>query len=91
MRLLGSSKSIINKDKDGELVPKIEHVEYILVHCNLVKNNYQKNSKLLYSFVPNKTFGELIDISPHIFITLNTIGGDFSYVDVWFTDQDIIL
>ena len=57
MKLLGSSKNDVDKDKDGEIVPKIESVEVFLVHCNLVKNDYQHTSKVLFSFVPNKKFG----------------------------------
>ena len=65
MKLLGSSKSIIDQDKDGELVPKLEVVEVVLVHCNLVNNNYQQVSKVLFTFVPTKKFGQLITITPN--------------------------
>ena len=57
MKLLGSTKKDVNKDKDGETVPKLESVEVFLVDCNLVKNDYQHTSKILFSFVPNKQFG----------------------------------
>ena len=56
MRLLGSTVSIINKDKNGENVSHLEVVELVLVHCNLVNNDYQQDSRILYTFVPNKTF-----------------------------------
>ena len=65
MKLLGSTKKDVAKDKDGANVPKIESVEVVLVHCNLVKNNYQHTSKVLFTFAPNKQFGQLINISPH--------------------------
>ena len=65
MRLLGTAKMDVNKDKDGENLPKLESVEAVLVHCNLVKNDYQHTSKALFTFVPNKQFGQLINISPH--------------------------
>ena len=65
MQLLGSTKKDIGQDKDGEDVPKIESVEVGLVHCNLVNNNYQQASKALFTFAPNKQFGEFISISPH--------------------------
>ena len=65
MKLLGSTKKVIDKDKNGENVPKLESVEAILVHCNLVKNNYQDTSKVLFTLVPNKEFSQLINISPH--------------------------
>ena len=65
MQLLGSSKTDIDKDKDGEIVPRLETVEVVLVQCNLVNNNYQQASKVLFTFVPNKQFGQLITITPH--------------------------
>ena len=83
----GSTKKDVNKDKDGETVPKLESVEVILVHCNLVKNDYRHTSKILFSFVPNKQFGQLINISPHSLTMMNTVNTEFSYVEVWFTDQ----
>ena len=64
MQLLGSSKKVIDKKKSGELVPRLETVEVVLVHCNLVNNNYQQASKVLFTFVPNKQFGQLITITP---------------------------
>ena len=87
MKLLGSTKKVVNKDKNGENVPKIESVEVLLVHCNLVKNDCQHISKVLFTFVPNKKFGQLINISPHAFTMINTVNTEFSYVEVWFTDQ----
>ena len=57
MKLLGSTKKVVDKDKNGENVPKLEIVEVVLVHCNLVKNDYQHTSKVLFTFVPNKKFG----------------------------------
>ena len=73
MKLLGSTKKDVNKDKNGEIVPKLESVEVILVHCNLVKNDYQHTSKVLFSFVPNKQFGQLINISSHSLTMMNTV------------------
>ena len=64
MKLLGSTKSKINKDKNGENVPYLEINEVVLIHCNIVNNDYQQNSRVLYAFVSNKSFGELLDISP---------------------------
>ena len=64
MKLLGSTESKITKDKNGENVPHLEVVELVLVHCNLVKNDYQQDSRILFTFVPNKTFGSLLEISP---------------------------
>ena len=65
MKLLGSTKKDSDKDKDNENVPKLESVEVALVQCNLVKNNYQDTSKVLFTFVPKKQFGQLQNISPH--------------------------
>ena len=87
MKLLGSTKNIVDKDKNSENVPKVESVEVVLVHCNLVKNDYQHSSKVLFSFVPNKQFWELLNISPHVFIMMNTVNTEFPSVEVWFTDQ----
>ena len=87
MKLLGSTKKDVNSDKNSENVPKLESVEVVLVHCNLVKNDYQHTTKVLFSFVPNKQFGQLINISPHSLTTMNTINTEFSFVEVWFTDQ----
>ena len=68
-------------------MPKLEIVEVVLVHCNLVKNDYQHTSKVLFTFVPNKKFGQLIKISLHAFTMMNTVNTEFSYVEFWFTDQ----
>ena len=87
MKLLGSTKKVVDKNKNEENVPKLECVEVALVHCNLFKNDYQHASKVLFSFVPNKEFGQLLNISPHVFKMINTISTEFSSVEVWFTDQ----
>ena len=87
MKLLGSTKKVVDKNKNGEDVPKLESVEVVLVHCNLVKNDYQHASKVLFSFVPNKKFVQLLNISPHVFTMMNTVNTEFSSVEVWFTDQ----
>ena len=87
MRLLGSTKKNADADTNSENVLKLEYVEAVLVHCNLVKNDYQHTSKVLFSFVPNKQFGKLINISPHSLTMMNTVSTEFSFVEVWFTDQ----
>ena len=88
MKLLGSIKKDVDQDKDGEDVPKLESVETVLVDCNLVNNNYQQASKVLFTFVPNKQLGQLINISPHSLTMLNTTNTEFSSIEVWFTDQN---
>ena len=87
MKLLGSTESKITKDKNGENVPHLEVVELVLVHCNLVRNDYQQDSRILYTFVPNKTFGSLLDISLTNQVFLKTFNSEFHEVKVWFTDQ----
>ena len=68
MKLLGSNKRKITKDKNGENVPNLEIMEVALVHCNIVNNNYQKDSSVLHKFIPNKWFRQLLDISRKKFI-----------------------
>ena len=87
MKLLGSTESKITKDKNGENVPHLEIVELVLVHCNLVNIDYQQDSRILYSFVPNKTFGSLLEISPTNQVFLKTFNSEFREVKTWFTDQ----
>ena len=87
MKLLGSTESKITKDKNGEDVPHLEIVEIVLVHCNLVNNDYQQDSRILYTFVPNKPFGSLLEISPTNHIFLKTFNSEFQEIRVWFTDQ----
>ena len=77
MKLLGSTKKDVDKDKDGENVTKLESVEVVSVHCNLVNNIYQQASKVLFTFVPNKQFGQLITISPHSLMMLKTTNVEF--------------
>ena len=88
VQFLGSSKNVIDKNKDTEIVPRLETVEVILVHCNLANNNYQQVSKVLFTFVPNKQFGQLITITPHSPTMLKTTNAEFSFIEIWFTDQN---
>ena len=88
MRLSGGMSNSTDKDKNSELVPKLESVDLVLVHCNLVNNGYQKASKVLFTFVPNKKYGQLITVSPHSLIMLKTVNTEFSFIEIWFTDQD---
>ena len=86
MKLLQSTKKDVDQNKDGEDVPKLELDKVVSVHCNLVNNNYQKASKVLITFVPNKQFGQLITIASHSLTILNTPNTVFSSNEVWFTD-----
>ena len=87
MTLLGNTKKDVDKDKDGENVPKLESAEVVLVLCNLVKSDYQHTSKVLFTFVPNKQFGQFINVSPHSLTMMNTVNTEFCSAEVWFTDQ----
>ena len=88
MRVLGSTKSKITKDENGENVPCLEITEVALIHFNVVNNDYQQDSRVLYTFVPNKSFGQLLDISPKHFILLKTFNSGFSYIEAWFANQN---
>ena len=68
MILLGSTENKIANDKNGENVPHLEITEVALVHCNIVNNDYQQDSRILYTFVPNKPFGNLLEISPKSYV-----------------------
>ena len=88
MKLLGSTKDTIDADKNSENVPKLENVEVVLVHCNLVNNSYQQHSGVLFTFVPNKKYGKLISISPHSLVFLKTMNIEFSEIEISFPDQN---
>ena len=81
------NKNKITKKENGENVHYLEIIEVVLLHCNVVNNSYQQNSRVLYTFVPNRSFGQLLDISPKDFIFLKAFESEFSYIEVLFTDQ----
>ena len=87
MKLLGSTESKITKDKNGENLPHLEIVELVLIHCSLVNNEYQQDSRILFTFVTNKSFGSLLEISPTNQVFLKTFNSEFQEVKIWFTDQ----
>ena len=86
MKLIGCTKSKITKDKNGENVPHLEIGELVLVHCSLISIDYQQDSRILYTFVPNKPFGSLLEILPTNHIFLKTLNLEFQEIKVWFTD-----
>ena len=88
MKLLGSTKSKITKNKNGENVSHSEITEVLLVDCNIIDNNYQQDSRVLYTVVPNKSFDLLPDISLKNLIFLKTFNSEFLYTQVSFTDQN---
>ena len=88
MKLLGSTDNKITKDKNSRNVPHLEIAEVVLVHCNIVNNDYQQDSRVLYIFVPNKPFGSLLKLSPTNHIFLKTFNSEHDEIKVWFTDQN---
>ena len=88
MKLLGSTKNKITKDKSSKNIPHLQITEIVLVYCNIVNNDYQQNPRALYMFVPNKPFGSLLEISPSNHIFLKIFNSKFQNIQVWFTDQN---
>ena len=88
MKLLESTKNKIIKDKNGENVPHLEITDVVLIHCDIVNNYYQQDSRVLYTFAPNKPSGSLLKISPTNHISLKTFNSEYDETKVWFTDQN---
>ena len=88
MKLLGRTENKITKDKNGKNLPHLEITEVVLVNCNIVNNDYQQDSRVLYTFFPSKPFGSLLEISPKSQIFLKTFNSEFQAIEVWFTDQN---
>ena len=88
MKLPASTKTKITKEGNGENVPHLEITKVVLIHCNIVNNDYQQDLRVLYTFVRNKSFGQLLDVSPKNFIFSKTLNSEFSYIEVWLTDKN---
>ena len=88
MKLLGSTENKIAKKKNGENVPHLEITEVVLFHGNIVNNDYQQDSRILYTFVPNKPFGSLLEIYSTNHIFLKTFNSEYDEIIVWSTDQN---
>ena len=88
MKLHISTKNKITKDKNRKNVPHLEITEVVLVHCNIVNNGHQQDSRVLYTFVPNKPLVSLLEISPTNYIFLKTFNSEYDKIEVWFTDQN---
>ena len=88
MKLLGCTENKITNDKNGENVPHLEITEVVLVHCNIVNNDYQQDSRILYTFVPNKPFRSLLEISPKNHIFLKTFSSEFQDIRIWSSNQN---
>ena len=78
---------ILRKHETVTDVSHLEITEVVLINFNIINNDYKHNSRVLYTFVPNKSFGQLLDVSPNIFMFLKTFNSKFSYIQVWFIDQ----
>ena len=88
MKLLGKTENKITKDKDAENIPHLEITEVVLVHCNIANSNYQQDSRVLYTFLPNKPFGSFLEIQPANVIFLKTFNSEFQEIEVWLTDPN---
>ena len=88
MKLLGSTKSKISKDKNDKNVSHLESTEVVLVNCNNFNSDYEQDSSVWHTFIPDISFGQLLDISPKNFIFLKSFNSGFSYTEVWFNDQN---
>ena len=87
MKLLGEGP-IIEKNKNGDNVSELENVNSALIHSNIVPNAYLQNNKLLYTFVPDKDFGQLLVIRPTELIQSRTTDSTFDFIEIWITDQN---
>ena len=88
MKFFGSTKNLISKTKSGEKVPSLEVAEVDLVHCNLVDNQYQQKSEVLYTFTPNESHAYLINIEPNNLEFLKTYNSEFDEIIITFTDKN---
>ena len=88
MKLLGSTKNKITKDKNGENVPHLEITEVALVHCDTVSNDYQQDSRVLYTFVENKSFGSVLEVYPTNHTFLKTFNQEYDEIKILFTGQN---
>ena len=82
MKLLGSTENKITKDKKGENVPHLEIKEVVLAHCDIVNNDHQQDSRVLYTFVLNEPIGSLLEISPANHIFLKTFNSEYNGIKV---------
>ena len=88
MKLFGSTKKLIDKTKNGEKVISLEVVEVVLVQCNLVDNQYQQKSEVLYTFTPNKSYAYLLNVEPSNLVFLKTYNTEFDEIIIKFTNQN---
>ena len=86
MKVIGSNGNKLTKNKNDENVPHLEITEVVLIHFNIVSNDYHRDSIILYTFVPSKSFDTLLKISPTNHIFLKTFNSELQEIKVWFTD-----
>ena len=91
MKLLETNRTKTAKDENREIIPDLEITEVVLVNCNIVNNDYQHDSRVLYTLVLNKSFGQSLDISPKNFTFSKVFDSKLSYIEIWFTDQNLNL
>ena len=87
MKLLGDGP-MIDTNKNDNNVPELEQLHSVLLHCNIVQDDYLQNSKLLYNFVPDNGFSQLLSIQPKTLIQSKTTDSIFDHIEIWFTDQN---
>ena len=87
MKLLASTKSKVTKNRNGKKFPRLHINEVVLADCNIANNDYKQDSRVLYTLIPNKSFGQLLHISPSNIIFLKIFNSELSYIPVWLTDQ----
>ena len=88
MKLFGSPKKIIEKTKNGGTMPSLQGVEVVLVRCNLIDNQYQKKSEVLYTFMPNKSYAYLLNVEQSNLMFLKTYNTKFGEIIISFTYQN---
>ena len=88
--LIKSTISKTNKDENKENMNHLEIPEVVLIKCNIVNNDYQQHSRVLYTFVPNQSFGQLLHISLKIFISSKPFNSEFLYMELWLIDRNSI-
>ena len=88
MKLLESTENKITKDKNGEDLTHLEITGVVLVHCNFINNDYQQNSRVIYTYVWNKPFGQLLEVSATNLIVLSSFNSEFQAIEVWLTDEN---
>ena len=88
VKFLAGTKNKVIMGKNAENIPTLEFTEAVLGNCNIINNDYRQDSRVLYAFIPNESFGQLLDIFPKTFIFSKTFNSELWYNEVWFADQN---